>query len=135
MRVTIDVDPYSFPKMIWAPSILALTLSSPATAPPVCFDSVVLGSVDRVDYSSARPGRALDATAEWTIRVSRHELGEGTPALVIATGQAESSPAPRTVLRIFLKKDGPEHYLAVFWVTFATPRPRLPAGLRPCPRG
>jgi hypothetical protein len=121
--------------MIWAPSILALTLSSPAAAPPVCFDSVVLGSVDRVDNITALHGLAMGATAEWTIRVTRHELGEETPALVVATGQAESAPAPRTILRIFLQKDGPKHYVAVFWTTFATPRPRFPPGLRACPRG
>ena len=119
---------------MWAPAILALTLSSPATVTgPDCFDSVVLGSVDRVDDNTALSGRAMGATAEWTIRVSRRELGEGTPAMVVATGPAESLPTPRTVLRIFLKKDGPQHYRAVFWVTFATPRPRLPAGLRACP--
>jgi len=118
--------------MIWASSILALTLSSPATEPPVCFDSVVLGTVDRVDNITPLAGLALGATAEWTIRVSRHERGEGTPALVVATGQAETLPAPRTVLRIFLMKDGPKHYRAVFWTTFATPRPRLPPGLRAC---
>jgi hypothetical protein len=121
--------------MIVAASILALTLSSPAAKQePTCFDSVVLGSVDRVDDIAPLPGRALGA-AEWTIRVTRHELGEKTPASVVATGQAGSLPAPRTVLRIFLKKDGPTHYVAVFWVTFATPRPRLPAGLRLCPSG
>jgi hypothetical protein len=120
--------------MIGVASILALTLSSPTTAPPpVCFDSVVLGSVDRVDDIAPRPGRASGATAEWTIRVTRHELGEETPAMVVATGQAESLPAPRTILRIFLQKDGPKHYVAVFWATFATPRPRLPPGLRFCP--
>jgi hypothetical protein len=103
--------------------------------PPVCFDSVVLGSLDRVDDIAPRPGRALGPTAEWTIRVTRHELGEETPALVVATGQADSLPAPRTILRIFLQKDGPKHYVAVFWATFATPRPRFPPGLRACPRG
>jgi hypothetical protein len=118
--------------MILATSILALTLSSPATQPPVCFDSVVLGSVDRVDDITSLSGRALGATAEWTIRVTRHELGEGTPALIVAAGQAESLPATRTVLRIFLQKDGPKHYRVVFWTTFATPRPRLPPGLRAC---
>lgn len=118
--------------MIQAASILALTLSSPATAPPPCFDSVVLGSVDRVDDITPLPGLASGATAEWTIRVTRHELGEGTPALVVATGQAEPLPAPRTILRIFLMKDGPQHYRTVFWTTFATPRPRLPFGLRAC---
>jgi hypothetical protein len=118
--------------MIGMATILALTTTSPATAAPVCFDSVVLGSVDRVDDITPLPGLALGATAEWTIRVTRHELGESTPALVVATGQADSMPAPRTVLRIFLKKDGPTHYRAVFWTTFATPRPRLPPGLRAC---
>jgi hypothetical protein len=118
--------------MIRVATILALTLSSPATEPPFCFDSVVLGSVDRVDDITPLSGLASGATAEWTIRVTRHELGEGTPALIVATGQAASMPAPRTVLRIFLKKDGPKHYRAVFWVTFATPRPRLPPGLRAC---
>ena len=92
----------------------------------------VLGSVDRVDDIIPRPGRVLDPTSEWTIRVTRHELGENTPAVVVATGQAEPLPAPRTVLRIFLKKDGPKHYLAVYWTTFATPRPRLPPSLRAC---
>jgi hypothetical protein len=123
--------------MIQAASILALTLSSPTAAPPpACFDSVVLGSVDRVDDIAPLRGSALGgATAEWTIRVSRHELGEETPAMVVATGQAEPVPAPRSILRIFLQKDGPQHYVAVFWVTFATPRPRLPPGLRVCPRG
>jgi hypothetical protein len=119
--------------MIHAASILALTLSSPTKAPPpVCFDTVVIGSVDRVDEITSLPRLAAGATAEWTIRVSRHELGEGTPASVVATGPVESSPTPRTVLRIFLMKDGPKHYVAVYWVPFATPRPRLPAGLRFC---
>jgi hypothetical protein len=118
--------------MIWAPAILALTLSSPAPPPPVCFDSVVLGSVDRVDDIAPLPALALRPTAEWTIRVTRHELGETTPALVVATGNAGSMPAPRSILRIFLKKDGLKHYLAVYWVTFATPRPRLPPGIRAC---
>ena len=118
--------------MIQALGILALTLSPSAAAPPVCFDSVVLGSVDRVDDIAPLSRPAVGATAEWTIRVSRHELGEETPALVVATGKAESLPEPRTVLRIFLKKDGPKHYVAVFWTTFATPRPRLPPGLRAC---
>ena len=119
--------------MIQAATILALGLSSPTTAePPVCFDSVVLGSVDRVDAIMPLHGRALGATAEWTIHVSRRERGEETPALVVATGEAESLPTPRTILRIFLKKDGATHYRAVFWVPFATPRPRLPAGLRGC---
>jgi hypothetical protein len=121
--------------MIWAPAILALTLSSPATAPPVCFDSVVLGSVDRVDGITPLRGFASGATAEWTIRVTRQELGEKTPAMVVATGQAESAPTPRTILRIFLQKDGPKHYVAVFWTAYATPRPRFPPGLRACPRG
>ena len=118
--------------MIWVASILALTTSSPAKEPPVCFDSVVLGTVDRVDDIAPHSGPALGAGGEWTIRVTRRERGEGTPALVVATGQAESLPAPRTVLRIFLQKDGPQHYRAVFWTTFATPRPRLPPGLRAC---
>jgi hypothetical protein len=114
-------------------SILALGLSSPTTtAPPVCFDSVVLGSVDRVDDITPLPQLASGGTAEWTIRVTRHELGEGTPGLVVATGQAASMPAPRTILRIFLQKDGPTHYRAVFWAPYATPRPRFPAGLRAC---
>ena len=132
MQVTTGVDPYSLLEMIQALGILALTLSPLATAPPACFDSVVLGSVDRVDDIAPLSRPALGATAEWTIRVSRHELGEETPALVVATGKAEALPEPRTVLRIFLKKDGPKHYLAVYWTTFATPRPRLPPGLRAC---
>jgi hypothetical protein len=118
--------------MIWAPTVLALTLSSPAAEPPVCFDSVVLGSVDRIDDITPSSKLALGARAELTIRVSRHERGEGTPPLVVATGQAESLPAPRTVLRIFLQKDGPRHYRAVFWTPFAAARTRLPPGLRAC---
>ena len=120
--------------MIWLASILALGLSSPTTAapPPACFDSVVLGSVDRIDNITPLSGVASGATAEWTIRVTRRELGEVTPGMVVATGQAESMPSPRAILRIFLMKDGPMHYRAVFWVPFATPRPRLPAGLRFC---
>jgi hypothetical protein len=118
--------------MIQAATILALSMSSPATAPPPCYDSVVLGTVDRVDDITPLSGHALGGTGEWTIRVTRHERGEGTPAMVVATGQAETLPTPRTVLRIFLQKDGPQHYRAVFWVTFATPRPRLPPGLRAC---
>jgi len=118
--------------MIQAATILALTFSSPTAEPAACFDSVVLGSVDRVDAISPLAGLASGATAEWTIRVTRHERGEGTPPLVVATGQTESLPETRTVLRIFLKKDGPKHYRAIFWVPFATPRPRLPAGIRAC---
>ena len=118
--------------MIWLAPILALTLSSPAPQPAACFDSVVLGTVDRVDDISPLAGRVSGGTAEWTIRVTRHELGAGTPASLVATGQAEPLPEPRTVLRIFLMKDGPQHYRAVFWATFATPRPRFPPGLRAC---
>ncbi len=119
--------------MALSAALLALTLSAPAPEPPVCFDSVVLGSVDRVDDVRPLSALALGATAEWTIRVTRHERGEATPASIVATGQAESAPAPRTVLRLFLKKDGPKHYRAVFWTAFATPKPRLPSGLGACP--
>jgi hypothetical protein len=108
-----------------------LTLSAPVPAPPVCFDSVVLGSVDRVDVVPVS-GLALGATAEWTIRVTRHERGAATPASIVATGRTESAPAPRTVLRIFLKKDGPEHYRAVSWAPFSVAKPRLPPGVGAC---
>jgi hypothetical protein len=118
--------------MMLAATVLALTLSTPKPEPAACFDSVVIGSVDRVDGLAPLSGLALGATSEWTIRVSRRERGEATPGTIVATGQAESAPAPRTVLRIFLKKDAPRHYVAVFWTPFATPRPRLPTGLRPC---
>jgi len=118
--------------MALSAALLALTLSARAPEPPVCFDSVVLGSVDRVDDVTPLSGLALGATAEWTIRVTRHERGEATPASIVATGPAGSAPEPRTVLRLFLKKDGPKHYRAVFWTAFATPRPRLPSGLRAC---
>jgi hypothetical protein len=118
--------------MILAAAILALTLAHPAPEPAVCFDSVVLGTVDRVDDITPLSGLALGTTGEWTIRVSRRERGEATPPMIVATGQYESLPAPRTVLRIFLKKDGAKHYVAVFWAPFATPRTRLPPGLRAC---
>jgi hypothetical protein len=118
--------------MILAATFLALTLSTPKPEAAACFDSVVIGSVDRVDGVASLSGLGLGATSEWTIRVSRRERGEATPGSIVATGPAESAPAPRTVLRIFLKKDAASHYVAVFWTTFATPRPRLPTGLRPC---
>lgn len=118
--------------MILAATFLALTLSTPKPEPAACFDSVVLGSVDRVDAITPLSGVALGAASEWTIRVSRRERGEPTPGTIVVTGQAESLPQLRTVLRIFLKKDGPKHYVAVFWTPFATPRQRLPPGLRPC---
>jgi hypothetical protein len=122
--------------MIWMATILALTLSTPAPQPAVCFDSVVVGSVDRIDdiapLSGLAPGLVSGAKGEWTIRVSRTERGEATPPMIVATGQAETLPEPRTVLRIFLKKDGLKHYVAVFWTPFATQRARLPAGLRGC---
>jgi hypothetical protein len=118
--------------MILAAPLLALTLSSPAPAPAVCFDSVVLGTVDRVDDITPLAGLGSGGTGEWTIRVSRRERGDETPPMIVATGQYDSLPTPRTVLRIFLKRDGPKHYVAVFWTPFATTRARLPAGLRGC---
>jgi hypothetical protein len=118
--------------MALSAALLALTLSAPVSELPVCFDTVVLGSVDRIESVTRPSGLALGATAEWTIRVTRHERGEATPASLVATGPAESAPQLRTVLRLFLKRDGGQHYRAVFWTAFATPRPRLPAGLRAC---
>ena len=117
--------------MIRVATFLALTLSSPTPEPALCFDSVVVGYVDRIDDIAPRAGLARGVTAEWTIRVSRRERGDGTPGLIVATGQTESLPEPRTVLRIFLKKDGPRHYRALFWAPWAS-RARAPAALRPC---